>query len=55
MFYAFVSGFFDAGNSIVSPIQAAGAALMNFLLFVAAIAMIVPIGGLAWEFLIKRG
>ena len=35
--------------------EAAGAALMNFLLFVAAIAMIVPIGGLAWEFLIKRG
>jgi len=35
--------------------EAAGAALMNFLLFVAAIAMIVPIGGLAWEFFIKRG
>ena len=35
--------------------EAAGAALMNVLLFVAAIAMIVPIGGLAWEFLIKRG
>jgi hypothetical protein len=34
--------------------EAAGAALMNFLLFVAAIAMIVPIGGLAWEFLVKR-
>jgi len=35
--------------------EAAGNALMNFLLFVAAIAMIVPIGSLAWEFLIKRG
>ena len=35
--------------------EAAGAAVMNFLLFVAAIAMLVPIGGLAWEFLIKRG
>jgi hypothetical protein len=35
--------------------EAAGDAFMNFLLFIAAIAMIVPIGGLAWEFLIKRG
>lgn len=35
--------------------EAAGDAFMNFLLFIAAIAMIVPIGSLAWEFLIKRG
>ena len=34
--------------------EAVGNTIMNFLLFIAAIAMIVPIGGLAWEFLIKR-
>jgi len=34
--------------------EAFGEAIMNALLFVAGIAVLVPLGGLAWQFLIER-